>query len=213
VSETDADLATPTVVSADEWERARAELLVAEKAATRAQDALAAQRRRLPMVAFGPYTFTASSGQLTLLDLFGDKDELLVYQFMDVGPDGLCPGCTHLTNNVVALDVLADRGIAWATVSNMPIEQIDRVKAEHGWTMPFHSSRGTTFSDDCGAGGGFALSAFLRVGDDVYRTYSTGSRGVDRLLFVNNMQDLAVYGRQEDWEDSPEGWPQHPTYG
>ena len=64
-----------------------------------------------------------------------------------------------------------------------------------------------------GAGGGFLLSAFLRDGDDVYRTYSTTQRGVDRLLFVNNIQDLSVYGRQEDWEDSPEGWPQHPTYG
>jgi len=98
-------------------------------------------------------------------------------------------------------------------VSNMPIEQIDRAKAEHGWTLPFHSSRGTSFADDCGAGEGFMHSAFLRDGDDVYRTYSTGSRGVDRLLFVNNIQDLTVYGRQEDWEDSPEGWPQHPTYG
>ena len=95
----------------------------------------------------------------------------------------------------------------------MPIEQIERAKTEHGWTMPFVSSRGTSFSDDCGAGGGFLLSAFLRDGDDVYRTYSTTQRGVDRLLFVNNIQDLAVYGRQEDWEDSPAGWPQHPTYG
>ena len=189
-------------------------LLLAEKEATRAQDALAARRRRLPMVAFGEYTFTATSGEVTLLDLFGDNDQLMVYQFMDVGPDAVCPGCTHLTNNVTALDELADRGIAWATVSNMPIEQIDRVKAEHGWTMPFYSSRGTSFSDDCGVGGGFLLSAFLRV----TATRSTGptrpaSRGVDRLLFVNNIQDLTVFGRQEDWEDSPEGWPQHPTYG
>jgi len=206
-------MATPPVVSADEWRQAREELLIAEKAATRAQDALAARRRRLPMVAFGPYTFTGTSGDVTLRDLFGDDDQLVVYQFMDLGPDALCPGCTHVTDNVTALDVLADRGISWATVSNMPIEQIDRAKAEHGWTLPFHSSRGTSFADDCGAGEGFMHSAFLRDGDDVYRTYSTGSRGVDRLLFVNNIQDLTVYGRQEDWEDSPEGWPQHPTYG
>jgi len=79
--------------------------------------------------------------------------------------------------------------------------------------MPFYSSRGTSFADDCGAEGGFMLSAFLRDGDQVYRTYSTTNRGVDRLLFVNNIQDLAVYGRQEDWEDSPAGWPQRPTYG
>jgi predicted dithiol-disulfide oxidoreductase (DUF899 family) len=206
-------MAMPPVVSVDEWRQARDELLVAEKEATRALDALAARRRRLPMVAFGTYTFTSTSGDVTLRDLFGDLEQLMVYQFMDVGADALCPGCTHLTNNVTAVDELADRGIAWATVSNMPIEQIDRAKAEHGWTMPFHSSRGTTFSDDCGAGGGFLLSAFLRDGDDVFRTYATTQRGVDRLLFVNNIQDLAVYGRQEDWESSPEGWPQHPTYG
>jgi predicted dithiol-disulfide oxidoreductase (DUF899 family) len=206
-------MALPPVVSADIWNQARDELLIAEKEATRAQDALAARRRRLPMVAFGTYTFTATDGEVTLRDLFGEHDQLMVYQFMDVGPDGLCPGCTHLTNNVTALDALANHGIAWATVSNMPIEQIDRAKAEHDWTMPFYSSRGTSFSDDCGAGGGFMLSAFLRDGDQVYRTYSTTSRGVDRLLFVNNIQDLTAYGRQEDWEDSPEGWPQHPTYG
>ena len=88
---------------------------------------------------------------------------------------------------------------------NMPIEQIDRVKAQHGWTVPFYSSLGTSFSDDSVVGGGFLLNALLRDGDEVYRTYTTGSRGVDRLMFVNNIQDLSVYGRQEDWEDSPEG--------
>lgn len=206
-------MSIPQVVSPEAWERASEELLIAEKEATRALDALAAQRRRLPMVAFGEYTFIGAAGEVTLRELFGDHDQLMVYQFMDLGPKRLCPGCTHFTNNVTALDVLADRGIAWATVSNMPLEQIAQAKTKHGWTMPFYSSRGTSFSDDCGAGGGFRLSAFVRVGQDVYRTYSTSGRGVDRLLFVNNIQDLAVYGRQEDWEDSPEGWPQHPTYG
>lgn len=206
-------MAIPPVVSADEWTQAREELLIAEKEATRALDALAARRRRLPMVAFGSYTFTSTSGDVTLRDLFGDNNQLIVYQFMDLGSDRLCPGCTNLTNNLPDLDVLADTGIGWTTVSNMPIDQIDRAKAEHGWTVPFYSSRGTSFSEDCGAGGGFLLSAFLREGDEVYRTYSTTQRGVDRLLFVSNIQDLAAYGRQEDWEDSPEGWPQHPTYG
>ena len=82
-----------------------------------------------------------------------------------------------------------------------------------GWTFPFVSSQGTSFSDDCGAGPGFVLSAFLRDGTDVYRTYSTTARGVDRLYFSTNILDLCPYGRQEDWEDSPPGWPQHPTYG
>ncbi|ALE07388.1 hypothetical protein AL755_21040 [Arthrobacter sp. ERGS1:01] len=206
-------MAIPQVVSADEWRQAREKLLIAEKEATRAQDALAARRRRLPMVAFDNYTFTSTTGEVTLLELFGENDLLALYQFMDVGPEALCPGCTHFTNNVTALDVLADNGTSWATVSNMPIEQIDRVKAEKGWTLPFHSSRDTSFAKDCGADGGFLLNVFFRDGDQIYRSYSTTQRGVDRLLFVNNILDLTAYGRQEDWEDSPEGWPQHPTYG
>jgi predicted dithiol-disulfide oxidoreductase (DUF899 family) len=206
----------PTIVSSEEWQRARAELLVAEKEATRALDALAARRRRLPMVHFGnDYLFDSPAGKRTLLDLFEGRGELAVYQFMDNGPDAFCPGCTAFTNNVApnALAMLADRGVSWATVSNMPLAQIERYKAKMGWTMPFVSSRGTSFADDCGAGGGFALSMFLRDGDEIYRTYSTTARGVDRILFVHNILDLSAFGRQEDWEDSPPGWPQHPTYG
>jgi predicted dithiol-disulfide oxidoreductase (DUF899 family) len=134
---------------------------------------------------------------------------------MDNGPDDYCPGCTNFTNNVPqpAPALLAERGVTWVTVSNMPLAQIESYKARMGWTLPFVSSRGTTFANDCDAGGGFMLSVFLRDGDDVYRTYNTTSRGVDRLVFLHSILDLTPYGRQEDWEDSPAGWPQHPTYG
>jgi predicted dithiol-disulfide oxidoreductase (DUF899 family) len=207
-------MALPEIVSSAQWQVARDELLAAEKQATRVQDELAARRRRLPMVAFTTrYAFDSSAGPVSLLDLFDGREQLAVYQFMDVGPDGLCPGCTHFTNNVADLPTLGANGVSWATVSNMPLAQIERAKASHGWTMPFVSSRETSFAADCGAGGGFMLNAFVRDGEDVYRTYSTTARGVDRLLFVNNMLDLTVFGRQEDWEDSPPGWPQHPTYG
>jgi predicted dithiol-disulfide oxidoreductase (DUF899 family) len=203
----------PKIVSAEEWQRAREDLLKTEKEATRTLDAIAAQRRRLPMVRFGnKYEFEGPDGKKTLLDLFDGQIQLAVYQFMDIGPDAFCPGCTGFTNNVADLRGLADNGVAWATISNMPYPQIARYKAEHGWTMPFLSSRGTTFAADCGAEY-FMLTLFLRDGDDIYRTYSTTARGVDRLLFVNNILDLAPYGRQEEWEDSPDGWPQHPTYG
>jgi len=204
----------PRIVSAAQWQQARDELLAAEKEATRAQDAIAARRRRLPMVKFDSgYLFDSPEGKKTLLDLFGGQPQLAVYQFMDNGPDAFCPGCTWFTDNVTHLAGLAEAGVAWATVSNMPLAQIEAYKAQRGWTLPFLSSRGTSFADDCGAGRGFMLSMFLRDGTDVYRTYSTTARGVDRVLFVNNILDLAVYGRQEDWEDSPAGWPQHPTYG
>jgi len=214
MSDQAAATARPKVVAPDEWERARADLLAEEKAATRALDALAARRRRLPMVAFDPgYRFEGPAGTRTLLELFGTNDQLAVYQFMDVGPDRFCPGCTNFTDNVAHLAGLAEEGVSWATVSDMPLSQIEPYRAARGWTVPFYSSHGTTFSADCGAGGGFLLSLFLRDGDEVFRTYSTGGRGVDRVMFVPNILDLAVWGRQEDWEDSPAGWPQHPTYG
>ena len=204
----------PQIVTADEWQQARDELLKAEKEATRSLDALAARRRRLPMVKFDTgYAFDTPTGPKTLIDLFEGRGQLAVYQFMDNGPDNYCPGCTNFTNNVAHLTGLADSGVSWVTVSNMPLAQIEAYKARMGWTMPFVSSHGTTFAADCGSDGGFRLSVFLRDGTDAYLTYSTTARGVDRLMFVTNMLDLMPYGRQEDWEDSPPGWPQQPTYG
>lgn len=163
----------------------------------------------------GNYVFDTPTGSRSLVELFGDRNQLIVYQFMDMGPDEYCPGCTWFTNNVpeISLAGLAKNDVAWATVSNMPLTQINEYKTLKGWSIPFYSSHGTTFSDDCGAGAGFQLSAFVRADENVYRTYSTSSRGVDRLVFSNSILDLVVYGRQEDWEDSPAGWPQLPTYG
>jgi predicted dithiol-disulfide oxidoreductase (DUF899 family) len=207
-------IAKPPVVSAEDWAQARAELLTAEKEATRTQDALAARRRRLPMVQIrNDYVFDTPDGPKTLVDLFGEHNQLVVYQFMDRGPDKFCPGCTALTNNVTDLDTLTECGVSWVTVSNMPLAQIEGYKAKMGWTVPFVSSHGTSFADDCGAGDGFMLTVFLRDGTDVYRTYSTTARGMDRVMFIHNVLDLTVYGRQQDWEDSPAGWPQEPTYG
>lgn len=206
----------PRIVSDEEWRQARDELLTAEKEATRALDSLAARRRRLPMVKFAnDYAFDTPTGTRTLLDLFEGRGQLIVYQFMDNGPDDYCPGCTWFTNNVpvTALAGLAASGITWVTVSNMPLAQIEAYKAQKAWTVPFVSSHGTSFAADSGAGGGFMLSVFIRDGDDIYRTYNTTSRGVDRLVFTNSMLDLTPYGRQQDWEDSPPGWPQRPTYG
>jgi predicted dithiol-disulfide oxidoreductase (DUF899 family) len=207
-------LPMPEIVSASEWQRQRDELLVQEKLVTRQLDALAARRRRLPAVEFDAnYQFVSATGTKTLLDLFEGRPQLALYQFMDRGPDAFCPGCTYYTNHLMDLEGLADVGVSWATVSDMPIEQIVPYKEKMGWTMPFYSSHGTTFSVDCGGGEGFMLNMFITDGTHVYRTYNTFERGVDLQLFHNNILDLSVYGRQEDWEDSPEGWPQQPTYG
>jgi predicted dithiol-disulfide oxidoreductase (DUF899 family) len=207
---------TPEIVSPDVWASAREDLLRAEKEATHALDALAARRRRLPMTKFSTaYEFDSPSDKRTLLDLFEGRTELAVYQFMDVGPDKFCPGCTKVADNIPAAGPvrLATRDVAWAIASNMPLAQIEAYKAKKGWTMTFVSSRGTSFSDDCGAGRGFMLTVFLREGSDVYRTYNTTARGVDRLVWEHSILDLMPYGRREDWEDSPPGWPQKPTYG
>jgi predicted dithiol-disulfide oxidoreductase (DUF899 family) len=205
----------PTVVSEEQWQKERDALLVEEKEATRHLDALAAKRRRLPMVRFDneKYVFETTDGPKRLSDFFGELSQLAVYQFMDNGPDAFCPGCTFFTSNVVSLATLARNGLAWRTISNMPLPQMTSYWNTKGFDVPYASSHGTSFSDDCGAVNGFMLNMFFTDGESVYRTYATTARGVDRLLFGNNMLDLAAYGRQEDWEDSPEGWPQFPTYG
>jgi predicted dithiol-disulfide oxidoreductase (DUF899 family) len=199
------------VVSALEWQVARDRLMVKEKEATHALDALAAERRRLPMVRFGKvYLFDTPDGQATLIDLFAGRRQLVVYQFMDNGPDEYCPGCTAYTDNTDTAPGrthLHRRDTTYVTISDMPLAQIEAYKKHKGWTVPFYSSHGTTFSDDCGAGRGFGLSVFLRDGDDVYRTYFTNGRGVDRLRFDMNIFDLTPLGRQEHWEDNSDGWP------
>jgi predicted dithiol-disulfide oxidoreductase (DUF899 family) len=208
-------MSMPPVVSAEQWEKERDVLLQAEKEATRRLDAIAAQRRRLPMVRFDheKYVFDTTDGPKGLLDFFEGQPQLAVYQFMDNGPDAFCPGCTYFTSCVNNLKSLSATGVAWRTVSNMPLAQMTSYWETKGFTVPFASSHGTAFTEDCGSGDSFMLNMFFTDGDEVYRTYSTTGRGVDRVLFANNILDLAAYGRQEEWEDSPAGWPQHPTYG
>ncbi len=206
-------MAMPEIVSAEQWRVARDELLVREKAATRLLDELAAARRRLPMAAFdSAYTFEGPDGPRTLLELFDGQRQLVVYQFMDNGPDDYCSGCSSFTDNVGNLAHLNARDTRYVVVSNMPLAQMTAFWRRMGWTVPYYSSRATTFADDCGVGGGFGLSVFLRDGSDIYRTYVTNGRGVDRLRFDFNVLDLTPFGRQEGWEDSPAGWPQTEPY-
>jgi len=206
-------MALPEVVSPEQWQAAREELLTKEKAATRLLDDLAAQRRRLPMTIFaGDYAFRGPDGDTDLVGLFAGRRQLVVYQFMDNGPDDYCPGCSSMIDNVGDLSHLHARDTTFVVVSNMPLEQLSTYWKRMGWTVPFFSSRGTSFSDDCGAGTGFGMSVFLRDRNSVYRTYFTTARGVDRLRFDFNTLDLTPYGRQEQWEDSPAGWPQTEPY-
>lgn len=207
----------PEVVSEPEWRAARDELLVKEKEATRALDALAAERRRLPMVRIEKdYELVGPHGKLRFTDLFDGRRQLIVYHFMFGPSEDPCTGCSSFTDNVADLSHLRARDTSFVLVSRAPYDEISAFKDRMGWTVPWFSSFGSDFNYDFDVtrGGGeiFALSVFLRDGDSVYRSYVTSSRGVDRLRLDFNLLDLTPYGRQEEWEDSPEGWPQTKAY-
>ena len=206
------------VVSAAEWEAAREELLAEEKAATRARDALAAERRRLPMVRFEKeYVFQGSGGPARLPDLFDGRRQLIVYHFMfqpgaPGWPSAGCDGCSMFVDNIGHLAHLHARDISLVLVSRAPLEKIEAYRERMGWTFPWYSLAGNDFNDDCGVTDGFGLSVFLRDGDEVFRTYFTTDRGVEALGSNWTFLDLTPLGRQEEWEDSPPGYPQGPPY-
>ncbi|WP_214105966.1 DUF899 domain-containing protein [Acrocarpospora catenulata] len=209
-------MSLPRIVSAEEWQAARDELLVEEKAATRLLDGLAAKRRRLPMVEFRTdYAFDGQDGKADLLGLFDGRRQLIVYHFM-LEPGGEpCRGCSSMTDNIGDLSHLHARDTTYVLVCRAPIDEINAFRDRMGWRVPWYSTHGgPDFNADCGAAvdQGFGLSVFLRDGDRVFRTYFTTSRGVDRVRPDFELLDLTPYGRQETWEDSPEGWPQTPPY-
>jgi predicted dithiol-disulfide oxidoreductase (DUF899 family) len=211
------NMAIPKVVSDAEWRAARGELLLKEKEATRALDALAAERRRLPMVAIErDYELEGPDGKVRLADLFDGRRQLIVYHFMFAPGEDPCTGCSSFTDNIADLTHLRERDTSFALISRAPYEEIRAFSERMGWTVPWYSSFGSDFNYDFGVssdrGEGFALSVFLRDGDTVYRSYVTSSRGVDRLRLDFNLLDLTPFGRQEEWEDSPEGWPQTEAY-
>jgi predicted dithiol-disulfide oxidoreductase (DUF899 family) len=204
----------PPVVSAEEWQTARAELLVKEKALTHALDDLAAERRRLPMVRLDPgYEFTGPDGEAAdLVSLFDGHNQLIIYHYMkEPGDDHLCGGCATLTDNLSPWNHIHARGVRLILMSRAPQAELEVLRKRFGWQIPWYSSHGTTFNDDMGTGGGFGVSVLLRDGDEVFRTWFTNGRGTDRLRLDFNLLDLTPYGRQEVWEDSPEGWPQTET--
>ena len=206
----------PEVVSAPEWQAARDTLLAKEKEYTRALDALAAERRRLPMVQLdaAKYTFTAPDGSAaSLTDLFDGQNQLIIYHFMlEPGQDWICGSCSTLTDNLAEHTQahLNARNARLILMARAPQSEIEVLRQRFGWPVPWYSSFGTTFNDDLGLEN-FGLSVLLRDGDEVFRTYFTTARGVDRLRLDFNLLDLTPFGRQEQWEDSPEGWPQDPT--
>jgi predicted dithiol-disulfide oxidoreductase (DUF899 family) len=211
-------MSLPQIVSQDKWQAASAALLVKEKELTRALDALAAERRRLPMVRIEKdYAFEGPDGERSLLDLFEGRDQLIVYHFMFAPGEDPCTGCSSFTDNIADLSHLHARDTSLVLIARASVGEIEAFKSRMGWTMPWYSSQHSDFNYDFGrttddGSERFGLSVFLRDGDDTYRTYFTTSRGVDRLRLDFNLLDLTPFGRQEEWEDSPSGRPQGPAY-
>ena len=208
----------PQVVSPAEWESARQALLAKEKAATRARDELAAERRRLPMVRFDKeYVFEGPRGKATLLDLFEGRRQLIVYHFMfqpgaPGWPDAGCDGCSMVVDNIGHLAHLHARDTSLVLVSRAPIDEIESFRRRMGWTVPWYSVAGSDFNEDFGVTTGFGLNVFLLDSERVFRTYFTSGRGVEALGSNWTFLDLTPLGRQETWEDSPEGYPQTAPY-
>jgi len=207
--------ALPPIVPADEWQAQLDALRVREKAATRELDAIAAQRRRLPMVELPDYTLDAADGPVSLADIFEGKSQLIVYSHMWFpGKEWQCPGCTGFTSQFRGSDFLADDDARFVIVTQGPIEEALAYKHKVGNQMAWYSTANSSFGADMGApaGGGFAVNVFLRDGDTVYRTWHTDGRGTEQLSHYFALVDLLPYGRQEEWQDVPDGWPQYPTY-
>jgi len=167
------------------------------------------------------YAFEGPDGKASLVDLFEGRRQLIVYHFMfapgvEGWPDAGCDGCSMFVDNIGHLAHLHARDTSLVLVSRAPLAKIEQYKERMGWTVPWFSSFGSDFNVDFGVtseeGETFVLSVLLRDGDRAFRTYFTAGRGVEALGSNWTFLDLTPLGRQENWEDSPEGWPQTPPY-
>ncbi|RDH79196.1 DUF899 domain-containing protein [Mycolicibacterium moriokaense] len=212
---------TPPIVSAQEWEAARQKMLVKEKEFTKARDALAAQRRRMPWLpVLEPYEFDGPDGTVSLLDLFDGRRQLIVYRaFMDPGvhgwPEHGCVGCSLMADHIGNLAHLHARDTTLVYVSRAPQADLTRIKARMGWDHPWFTilpgPRGA-FDEDFGVAEWHGTNAFIRDGDRIFRTYFTDNRGDEVFVNTFDFLDITALGRQETWEDSPEGYPQTKPY-
>jgi predicted dithiol-disulfide oxidoreductase (DUF899 family) len=212
---------TPPIVTAAEWTAAREKLLVEEKEHTRARDALAAQRRRMPWLAVEKeYAFDGPQGRVSLLDLFAGRRQLVVYRaFFEPGvhgwPDHACKGCSLVADQVAHVAHLNARDTTLVFASRAPQPDIVRLKARMGWTMPWYTMLDEgdgVFDEDFGVDQWHGTNAFVRDGDRVFRTYFVDNRGDEAMGSTWSYLDITAFGRQEEWEDSPEGYPQTAPY-
>jgi predicted dithiol-disulfide oxidoreductase (DUF899 family) len=209
----------PPIVSPHDWQTARERLLVKEKQHTRAGDALAAERRRMPrMRVEKPYRFEGPDGPASLLDLFAGRPQLIVYRFFyEPGvagwPESGCPGCSMMADQVAHLAHLNARDTTYVHVSRAPQAELARWKARMGWEhIPWYTLT-DDFDSDFGVGEWHGTNVFFRDGDEVFRTYFVNGRGDEALGSTFSYLDITPLGRQEPFEDSPEGYPQDAAEG
>ncbi|OBK71926.1 DUF899 domain-containing protein [Mycobacterium sp. 1274761.0] len=212
---------TPPIVSAQEWEAARAEMLIKEKEHTRARDALAAMRRRMPWTPVEKtYEFDGPDGRVGLLDLFAGRRQLIVYRaFVDPGvhgwPEHGCVGCSLMADHIGSLAHLNARDTTLVYVSRGSQADLARIKASMGWDHPWYTivpGPDAAFDIDFGVAEWHGTNAFIRDGDRIFRTYFIDDRGDEVFVNTWNFLDMTALGRQEVWEDSPEGYPQTKPY-
>jgi predicted dithiol-disulfide oxidoreductase (DUF899 family) len=216
----------PPIVSREEWTAARNELLVKEKEMTRARDALAAERRRMPWMAVEKaYGFEGPDGPASLLDLFEGRRQLIVYRaFYEQGvtttaegtsyPERACVGCSMVADQVAHPAHLNARDTTLVFASRAPQDEIQGLKRRMGWQLiPWYTIT-DDFDKHFGVDEWHATNAFYRDDDDrIYRTYVIDGRGDEAMGGTWAYLDITALGRQEEWEDSPEGYPQTPQYG
>jgi predicted dithiol-disulfide oxidoreductase (DUF899 family) len=208
---------TPPIVSPQDWQAAHDQMLVKEKAFGHARDALAAERRRMPWMAVEKaYAFDGPEGKTSLLGLFEGRRQLIVYRaFYEPGvfgwPEHACRGCSLGADQVSNLAHLNARDTTLAYVSRAPQADIVDLKARMGWEMPWHTLT-DSFDADFGVDEWHGHNVFIRDGDQVFRTYFINSRGDEAMGTVWSYLDATALGRQEIWEDSPEGYPQTAPY-
>ena len=208
----------PPIVSPQEWTAARDALLVKEKELTRARDALAAERRRMPRMAVErDYRFEGPDGPASLADLFAGRRQLVVYRFFfEPGvhgwPDSGCRGCSFVADQVANLAHLNARDTTLVFVSRAPQADLERVKARMGWEHIPWFTLTDGFDADFGVAEWHGTNAFVRDGDRIYRTYFINNRGDEVMGGTWAYLDITALGRQEEWEDSPESYPQTPPY-
>ena len=207
----------PPTVPASDWTAAWEQMLVKEKAFTRARDALAAERRRMPwMLVDKDYRFDGPDGSASLLDLFEGRRQLVVYRaFFEPGvfgwPDHGCRGCSFGADQVAHLAHLNARDTTLVYVSRAPQADIARLKARMGWDIPWYTIT-DSFDADFGVDEWHGHNVFIQDGGQIFRTYFLNNRGDEAMGTTWNYLDITPLGRQESWEDSPAGYPQDPPY-